>query len=147
MDAEKNKARCLLCASHLPTASAAQGQDDLESISRIEDFPQELLTPLPFLPAEPHGPHGQSQRGQSCSCAQSLPIPAAHRDSEHHPRRHQEQNSLHIAGERVQPWAHLCCGCLRALSTQVNSLLSNPPAALTLSAWPLTQEQVERDRL
>lgn len=69
---------------------------------------QETSLRSPHTPALPpsgaHGPHGQSERGQSCSCAPSLPIPAAPSDSEHQPRKHQRQNRPFMAGVRSQPW-------------------------------------------
>lgn len=65
-DTERKKAPCLLCASHLPTASAARGQDDQKDEPGAGDFPQE---PSHACPSSQWSPQTSWQRERGRAAA------------------------------------------------------------------------------
>lgn len=71
---------------HIYPLPLLHGDRVIRRVSLGRSLPSGALTPLPLLPVEPMDLMSKA-RGQSCSWALSLPIPAAHRDLEHHPRR------------------------------------------------------------
>lgn len=99
VETKRIKAPCLLCASHLPTSSAAWGQGDQKGKSGQEPSLRSSHTPA-LASSGAHGPHEQSERAE-LQLGSVLTNPSGSQGLGAPPQESQRQNRLLMAAGRV----------------------------------------------
>lgn len=99
---ERKKAPCLLCASHLPTASAARGQDDQKDEPGAGDFPQEQSHACPSSHWSPQT-SWQRERGRAAAVLRPYQSHLLAGTQSTTPGDTKSRDRLLMAGVRVLP--------------------------------------------